>query len=151
MKTTHTDALKISAQDMTKGKYAVNSSYFDDYYCPSHSASKWQREQETSLLHFNNNHNTTTETAAPTAANYPGILRVRHCNEPATDTHRGLPYPLLSSENPKPHSSSQPSNYFRFSISPGLSLLTVFLGFSLSSGAGLRPFCSLIALPVAWH
>lgn len=51
-------------------------------------------------------------------------------------------------KNPKPHSSSQPSNHFHFSIFPRLVIMDCFLGFSLSSRAGLRPFCSLISLPV---
>lgn len=119
VKTKQTDALKISAQDTTKGKYAVNISYYDDDYCPSHTVSKWQREQETSLLDFSNNHNLTIVTASPTAANYTGILCVRPCNEPVTDTlTEALPPPLYPQKNPKPHSSPQPSNYFHFSISP---------------------------------
>lgn len=58
---------------MTKGKCAINAGYYFDYYCPSHTVNKWQREQEPSLLDSSNNHNAIA-TAIPTATNYTGII-----------------------------------------------------------------------------
>lgn len=49
MKTEQTYALKVSAQDMTKGKYAANVSY-DDYYCPTHTVSGRENKKLVCLI-----------------------------------------------------------------------------------------------------